>query len=357
MSKVTSTSMELLLQLLIIAITVNINVVSAQSTSWWKPEIGQSLQWKLAGTLSYTFEAAIYDSDLDNGFDVSQVHAAGRKAVCYINVGSLEDDPNFRPDFSSFPSSILGEKYPGWDERFIDIRSATARSLILARLQRAAQAGCDAVEPDNTDTYTEQTGFPLTSLDALDYIKWIAGEAHGLGMGVALKNGVSLVAEHGELIDAVDFALGFIDAGKPVFEAEYLDVGEGGCDAIGEGRIQEACAKLNGLNMEGFITDCGLSLDVSPVTSETGSEGTPSETVVIETTAVESSTSIETSVSSTAFAPTSVSTSAAAEATTTATRSTFATFNGSPVSSAFKSKGLAVFSAYLGCLITAWLHI
>ncbi|KAI8852437.1 glycoside hydrolase superfamily [Chytridium lagenaria] len=249
---------------------------SLTQKTWWKPSIGQSFQWKLSGTFSYTFDAAIYGNDLDNDFNIQKTHSTGRKAICYINVGSLETDPDFRPDFPQFPSSILGTKYPGWDERFLDIRSPITRTLILARLQRAATAGCDAIEPDNTDTYGGETGFPLTQTDALNYVKWLSESAHNLGLGIALKNGVDLLTAYPEVMNMTDFAIvegcnaignceaykGFVGVGKPVFAVEYTDDGEGGCEAVGARGVAAACKKLNGLNYEGFVTNCDVSRDV-----------------------------------------------------------------------------------------------
>ena len=41
----------------------------------------------------------------------------------------------------------------------------------------AVQKGCDGVDPDNVDGYTNKTGFPLTAKDQLAYNKFLAQEA------------------------------------------------------------------------------------------------------------------------------------------------------------------------------------
>jgi hypothetical protein len=81
----------------------------------------------------------------------------GKKAVCYVNVGSIENG-DFRPDHAQFTSDIVGKSYPGWDEKFIDIKSQKVRDIMLERFKRNKAAGCDAIEPDNTDVYTANTG-------------------------------------------------------------------------------------------------------------------------------------------------------------------------------------------------------
>jgi hypothetical protein len=55
--------------------------------------------------------------------------------------------------------------------------------------------GFIAVDPDNVDGYTNDNGFDLTAADQLDFNKWLAATAHGLGMAVGLKNDPGQVAE------------------------------------------------------------------------------------------------------------------------------------------------------------------
>lgn len=46
------------------------------------------------------------------------------------------------------------------------------------RLDKAVSRGCDGVEPDNVDGYTNHNGLGLTAADQLSYNKWLAsGEA------------------------------------------------------------------------------------------------------------------------------------------------------------------------------------
>ena len=101
-----------------------------------------------------------------------------------------------------------------------------------SRLDLAVQKGCDGVEPDNVDGYTNTPGFPLTAADQLAYNRLIANEAHWRGLAVGLKNDLDQI---NDLIPYYDFAVNeqcfqynecatlqpFISAGKPVFSAEY----------------------------------------------------------------------------------------------------------------------------------------
>lgn len=179
----------------------------------------------------------VYDIDLyDNGgktlntASVDQIHAVGARAVCYVSAGSFE---NYRPDAGDFPASVKG-KSNGWPgERWLDIRQFDVLLPILAaRVDRCLTAGFDAVEFDNVDGYTNDTGFPLTEYDQFVYNWAIAAVAHSKGLAVGLKNDVE---QADDLLPYFDFAIneqceqysecGVYDAwtaaGKAVLQVEY----------------------------------------------------------------------------------------------------------------------------------------
>ncbi|MGM9480840.1 endo alpha-1,4 polygalactosaminidase [Roseateles sp. NT4] len=205
---------------------------AAQAQSWWKPPVNLSWQWQLKGTVNTSYNVAAYDIDL---FDTPQatinaLHAQGRKVICYFSAGSSED---WRPDYSKFHAADKGNDLDGWPgEKWLDTRSANVRSIMLSRLDLARSKGCDGVEPDNVDGYTNGTGFPLTSATQIDYNKYIANAAHARGLAVGLKNDVDQLTT---LEPFYDFALNeqcneysecggysvFTSKGKPVLNAEY----------------------------------------------------------------------------------------------------------------------------------------
>lgn len=198
----------------------------------WHPSGKLSWQWQLTTPVDTTVNAAVYDIDMfDNDASVvATLHAAGRKAVCYVDFGTWE---NWRPDASTFPASVKG-KTNGWPgEQWLDIRQLDILQPIMsARLDLCKAKGFDAVEPDNIDGYTNPTGFPLTSGDQLAYNQWIASAAHARGLSVGLKNDLDQVPD---LVSSFDWALDeqcsqynecdalapFVAAGKTVFEVEY----------------------------------------------------------------------------------------------------------------------------------------
>lgn len=204
----------------------------AVSDAWYRPEVGDTWQWQLSGAVDTSFDVDMYDIDL---FDVpietiAELRDSGRAVICYFSAGSAEE---WRDDVSAFADDDVGEPLDGWEgERWLDVRSAGVVEVMLARLDLAASKGCDGVEPDNVTAYRNDTGFDITESDQIVYVTALADAAHELGLSIGLKNGGELVEQ---LVDVVDFGvneecheydecdqyLPFVEAGKPVFNAEY----------------------------------------------------------------------------------------------------------------------------------------
>jgi hypothetical protein len=205
---------------------------SVQNTRW-QPEIGIDWQVQYSGAINTSLYVQAYDLDL---FDtdaavIDKLHASGKRVICYFSAGSYE---NWRSDASKFPASALGRNLDGWPgERWLDVRQLTTLVPIMkARMQLAVSKNCDAVDPDNMDSYSNSTGFPLAYNDQLAYNKTLATEAHKLGLAISLKNDLEQIKD---LVDYFDFAINescfqynectmltpFVKAGKPVLGLEY----------------------------------------------------------------------------------------------------------------------------------------
>jgi hypothetical protein len=204
--------------------------------NWWHPAVGLTWQWQIGDLdIDISVEADVYDIDLYvDQVVIDQLHAKGRKVICYISVGSYED---WRPDIGQFPPEVLGNDYDGWaGEKWLDIRRIDLLAPIMrSRLDLCKAKGFDAVEPDNMEIYTNDTGFPLTYGDQLKFALWLADEAHQRGLAIGQKNAADQISD---LVDVYDFAitedffyygdaekmLPYVKAGKPVFAAEYTDL-------------------------------------------------------------------------------------------------------------------------------------
>ncbi len=217
----------------------------------WIPALDTPWQWELdhpldvsnrgdmgTGVAAYQGRPAanpvMYDID---GFEnsaatIASLHARGDRVVCYVETGALE---KHRPDESKFPASVLGKQVDGYpDERYLDIRSPAVVRAIEARIAMCAGKGFDAVEPDIDDSYTDDTGFPLTEGEEISFDTTIAAYAHDRGLSIALKNGDSFSFAQA-MRPMVDFVIdeqcfqyatcaafaNYPSAGRAVFEVEY----------------------------------------------------------------------------------------------------------------------------------------
>ncbi|MFN2150965.1 MAG: endo alpha-1,4 polygalactosaminidase [Anaerolineales bacterium] len=204
-------------------------------STWWQPAAGLTWQWQLGSALDLDLRVDVWDIDLGvHKSVVDKLHSLDASVICYISVGSYE---NWRSDASQFPEEVLGKNYEGWSgERWLDIRRIDLLApIMLARLDDCAAKGFDAVEPDNMEIYTNDTGFPLTYQDQLRYALWLAEQAHARGLAIGQKNAPDQTKD---LVNIFDFAitedafyynwaadmLPYIQAGKPVFAAEYTDL-------------------------------------------------------------------------------------------------------------------------------------
>lgn len=223
---------------------------NSASATWWQPKPGVSWQWQLSGTVDTSVDVAMYDIDLfaTPQTTIQALKKRGKIVICYLSAGSYE---NYRSDAGLFSAGVLGNTLDGWpDERWLDIRQIDLLAPIMrARMDQAKAKGCDGIEPDNIDGYTNNTGFPLTSADQLRFNRWLAAEAHQRGLSIGLKNDLDQVAD---LVDTFDWAINeqcfaygechllkpFIAAGKAVFGVEY-DLAE-----------SQFCPQANALNYD-----------------------------------------------------------------------------------------------------------
>ncbi|BFM08050.1 endo alpha-1,4 polygalactosaminidase [Halioxenophilus aromaticivorans] len=228
-------------------LTVALTKPNTGNDQWWQPTPEDKLtwQWQINGNLNTSLDVDMYDVDLfdTSAATIQNLKNDGRIVVCYFSAGTYE---GWRDDWATHFPFITGDDYSGsqppfagnmadWDERWLDIRRIDLlQGIMSARMDLAVEKGCDAVEPDNMDAYTngDETGINLTAQDQLDYNRWIANLAHSKGLSVGLKNDVEQVTE---LVGDFDWALNeqcyqynecdvydaFTDAGKAVFGVEY----------------------------------------------------------------------------------------------------------------------------------------
>jgi len=223
----------LLAALLLIVGCSGDSTVSAEASIWKPKPTTAAWQFQLQGKIDTSIDADVYEVD---GFDVDRetvkkLHSQGRKAICYIDVGSWEQ---YRSDRKQFLKSVIGKKYEGYpNERWLDIRKFRKFAKPLkARVAMCARKGFDGVEPDNIAGWENDTGFPIKAKHQLRFNRWIARQAHRRGLSIALKNDGRQAKK---LVRNFDYAVveqcfqyhecgqfrPFVRAGKAVFSVEY----------------------------------------------------------------------------------------------------------------------------------------
>lgn len=235
-----------------------LTVLAAQTAGFWIPALNTSWQWQIGAQPNFNnlLSVQMYDVDGENtsAANVASLHTRGIKAVCYFSAGTYE---NWRSDANQFPISTLGRNN-GWPgEKYADYRSDAVKAIMSARMQSCKAKGFDAVEADNVDIYTANTGFPLTAATQITYNRWLADTAHSFGLSIALKNDGDQI---NQLLPYFDFAIEeecvvygecstykpFVAAGKAVFAAEYKN-------------RSNTCSTLNADNFNGAIFDLDLT--------------------------------------------------------------------------------------------------
>jgi Glycoside-hydrolase family GH114 len=202
--------------------------------AYWVPPANATWQWQLSVPVDQTVDAEIYDIDLftNEASVVAALHAQGRHVVCYMDAGTWEAE---RPDEKDFPPSVLGSKDENFkpEERWLDIRQLSILEPIMTkRLELCKAKGFDGVEADNIEGWENESGFPITEADQLVYNEWLAGEAHKLGLSIAMKNDVEQTKELQPFFDwdlteecaglkECSFLKPFQEAHKAIWSVEY----------------------------------------------------------------------------------------------------------------------------------------
>jgi len=245
---------------------------NATSGTFWKPTVGETWQIVLENALdNTTFNASVYDIDLftNPASTFANLHAMNRSVICYFSAGSYEPG---RPDSDNFTASDKGKELDGWPgEYWLNTSSPNVRNIMSARLQLAAEKGCDGVDPDNVDGYDNDSGLGLTTSGAIDYLTFLAIGAHSLGMSLGLKNAGEIVNQTISMMQwqvneqcveyhECDLFQPFIAAGKPVFHIEYpaeeKSFSQAQLCGTGNSTLDGFSTVLKNLDLDDEITTC-----------------------------------------------------------------------------------------------------
>ena len=180
----------------IVAFALLLASITPATAAHWRPPAGTTFAIILStAPIRVETEAHAVDIDLFEAkpSTVRALTQQGKRVICYMSAGSWE---NWRPDKNDLPDEVIGRPIDGWPgEKYLDIRALDVLGpIMVARLELCKAKGFDAVDPDNVDAYEigRRTGFPLTRAHAIRYMRFLAREAHRLGLAIGLKNATSI---------------------------------------------------------------------------------------------------------------------------------------------------------------------
>ncbi len=216
---------------------------AAPAAKWWLPTPDKPIHWHWQLSEDFVYprdvlpNVEVYDIDGEHATaeTVAKLHALGPnvKVICYFDAGVYE---TYRSDAGRFPKSVIGNADTGWDGSYwLDIRQTNILLPIMRdRIQQwCKDKGFDAIEPDETEVWSNKSGFSITKEQNNFYNQKIAEIGHSMGLSVGLKGNTG---ETPELWPYFDWTLNeqcwhfkecnllktsFIDHNKAVFNIEY----------------------------------------------------------------------------------------------------------------------------------------
>ncbi|KAK8869452.1 hypothetical protein IAR55_000016 [Kwoniella newhampshirensis] len=218
---------------------------------------------KTKSGLSVNEHVYIVDMEGSTAEQIANYHAQGKKVICYFSAGTWEP---YRSDRKSFNSQCYCGKgvstdssgkctgagsndneLEEWGEWWLDIHNPSCltniESVMSSRIAAAAAKGCDGVDPDNVDSYSNSQKYGTSAQDQVNYLLWLSKTARSHGLAIDLKNAGGLITgDSGQptqwansLVNAFDFNVieschqynecniydPFLAAGKPQIQIEY----------------------------------------------------------------------------------------------------------------------------------------
>lgn len=146
--------------------------------------------------------------------DRSAEPAEGLYNVCYVNAFQTQPGDAIAWWKKKHPDLLLKDGDGSlvvdedWEEPLLDISTPAKRrdlmNIVGPWIDGCADAGYDAVEPDNLDSY-ERSDDLLTPGHAAEFAELLAERAHSRGLAIAQKNTTDLLAERSRV--GFDFAV------------------------------------------------------------------------------------------------------------------------------------------------------
>ncbi|MEO3756377.1 endo alpha-1,4 polygalactosaminidase [Streptomyces sp. B6B3] len=175
------------------------------------PPTGAGFDYQIGGAYALPEGATVVSRDReDPPAEPGEPQGADVYSICYVNAFQVQpgeladwDDDLLLRDGNG--EVIIDEE---WQEALLDISTADRRERIAATvngwIDGCAEAGYQAVEPDNFDSFT-RSGGRFDDEAAMAYIALLSEHAHAQGLAIAQKNTSELSGERART--GLDFAI------------------------------------------------------------------------------------------------------------------------------------------------------
>lgn len=227
---------------------------AAPDTGASLPDAGAGFDYQLGGAYPPPHGATVIERDR-----LAKPAGAGYD-ICYVNGFQTQPDDSaaFARKHPEVVVRVDGKPLadPGWPDEYVLDTSTKAKRAALADIvgswiRGCADAGYDAVEIDNLDSFTRSQG-AMTEQDNLDLAARYARIAHDAGLAIAQKNTADASAKLAKL--GYDFAITEscrqfreCDAYSSVYDV-VLDIEY--TDELGAAGFAKACAHpISGVTM------------------------------------------------------------------------------------------------------------
>jgi len=304
--------------------------------AYWKPKPGLKWNWALGTKVSEipieNTDWEVIDIDLYGATKeiIDKMHKNNKKVICYFSAGTYERTREEAQGMLKV-NGLVRNKMEEWDEYWLDFRLDEVKSFMSERLDLAKAKGCDGIEFDNVDTFTNVNWEDsITVEDQLKYDKWLAKEAHDRKMAAGFKNSIELLEE---LKDIFDFAINeecnefgecddynvFLNNQLAVFVALYGYTTD-------KTFMQSICSQVKGLNLSIIIKDPSESLTYDYTQFDYDKFcGSSSATTTKKTTTTTAKKTTTTTTKKTTTTTTTKKTTTTTKKTTTTTKKTTTT--------------------------------
>lgn len=189
-------------------VTASGSSADARTSAYDLPPANSSFDYQLGGAYPPAKGVALVSRDR------LAAPAPGIYNICYVNGFQTQpDERDFWTD--DHPELLLQHPStgdyvidPAWDEIILDVRTRQSRAALVeivgGWIEGCADAGFDAIEIDNLDTYARSEGL-IDQESAVTFMASLSGIAHERGMAISQKNSAEVLDRIGEL--GTDFAV------------------------------------------------------------------------------------------------------------------------------------------------------